>query len=151
MSRLDRVVGSDEARTRRERAPLWQRAVWRALKRLVYRYPRAAVSAAGAGLGYAARQGTREAAEALGEKIEALRARLSPRLDVLPRDRPSGQAAGEHEVPRDALMSAASAVTEVLGKAAKSALGGVDGDDGEDGEDVADRAPRRLKSETRTH
>ena len=54
-------------------------------------------------------------------------------------------------VLRDALMSAASAVTDVLGKAAKSALGGADGDDGEDGEDVADRAPRRLKSETRPH
>lgn len=72
-SRLDRLVGLDDGRDRPKRAPLWRRALWRAVKHLVRRYPRAALSSTVAGAGYAVAQGTREGVEMLGEKMASFR------------------------------------------------------------------------------
>lgn len=77
-SRLDRLVGLDDGRDRRKRRPLWQRALWRAIKRLVGRYPRAALSATVAGAGYAVVQGTREGIEMLAEKMASFRNAPAP-------------------------------------------------------------------------
>lgn len=71
MSWLDRLVGLDDERARGERAPLWKRAVWRALKSLVRKHPGAAVSAAGTAAGYAVTQGVEEGAEAVKEGVES--------------------------------------------------------------------------------
>lgn len=72
-SRLEWLVGFGDGGDRRKRRPLWQRALWRALKRLVRSYPRAALSATVAGAGYAVAQGTREGVEILAEKMPSLR------------------------------------------------------------------------------
>ncbi len=73
MSRLDRFFGLDDERERQERAPLWKRAVWHALKALVRKHPGAALSAAASGAGYAVKQGVEESAEGIKEKIGDVR------------------------------------------------------------------------------
>ncbi len=70
MSRLDRFLGLDDDVERRKRAPLWKRAVWHAVKNLVRKHPGAAMSAAGAGAGYAVKQGVEEGADAVKETVE---------------------------------------------------------------------------------
>jgi hypothetical protein len=52
-----------DERERQERAPLWKRAVWHALKTLVRKHPGALLSAAASGAGYAVKQGVEESAE----------------------------------------------------------------------------------------
>lgn len=78
MSRLDRFFGQDDERERQERAPLWKRAVWHALKTLVRKHPGAALSAAASGAGYAVKQGVEESAEKIKEKIGDVREGLPP-------------------------------------------------------------------------
>lgn len=68
MSKIDKIIGMDDEETpRQKRAPVWQRAVWHALKTLVRRHPGAALSAAGSGVGYAVKTGAAETVEAVGE------------------------------------------------------------------------------------
>jgi hypothetical protein len=68
----------DDDKARVQRAPLWKRAIWQALKSLVREHPGAALSAAGSGAGYAVRQGMHEGAEAIGEKFADVREALTP-------------------------------------------------------------------------
>jgi hypothetical protein len=69
MSRLDKLLGLDNAAPPGKRAPLWKRTIWRALKTLVRKHPGAALSAAGAGAGFAIKQGAKEGAEAISTKL----------------------------------------------------------------------------------
>jgi hypothetical protein len=78
VGKLDRFLGLDDDRERQERAPLWKRSVWHALKALVRKHPGAALSAAGSGVGYAVKQGVGEGAEAIKEKIDNVREALTP-------------------------------------------------------------------------
>lgn len=86
MSKLDKFLGLDDERERQERAPLWKRAVWHALKTLVRKHPGAALSATASGTGYAVKQGVEEGAEAIMEKYEGAREALTP-----------AKAAGRHD------------------------------------------------------
>jgi hypothetical protein len=56
--------------------------VWHALKALVRKHPRAALSAAGSGFSYAVTQGVGEGAEAIKEKIDDVREALTPSASV---------------------------------------------------------------------
>ena len=78
VGKLDRFLGLDDERARQERAPLWKRSVWHALKALVRKHPRAALSAAGSGAGYAVKQGVAEGTEAIKDKIDDVREALTP-------------------------------------------------------------------------
>jgi hypothetical protein len=78
VGKLDRFLGLDDERERQERAPLWKRSVWHALKALVRKHPRAAFSAAGSGVSYAVTQGVGEGAEAIKDKIDDVREALTP-------------------------------------------------------------------------
>jgi hypothetical protein len=91
MSRLDRFLGLDDTAPRQKRAPIWKRAVWRAVKTLVRRNPGAALSAAGAGVGFAIKQGAKEGAEAASEKLHG---RLpAPARKALPPPQPQAASA----------------------------------------------------------
>lgn len=72
--------------SRRKRRPLLQRAALHALKTLVRRHPRAALSAAGAGAGYAVSSVAEDASNAVRETVEevkdAFAARAPPRPEL---------------------------------------------------------------------
>jgi hypothetical protein len=78
VSRLDKILGLDDEVARRERAPLWKRAAWHALKNLVRKHPGAALAATASGAGYAVKQGVEEGAEAIKEKFDDVREALTP-------------------------------------------------------------------------
>lgn len=78
MSRLDRFIGLDDERDRQERAPLWKRAVWHALKTLVRKHPGAVLTAAASGVGYAVKQGVEEGADGIKERIGDVREAPTP-------------------------------------------------------------------------
>lgn len=85
MGAIDRWLGLDDERMRDARAPLWKRAAWHAVKKLLREHPGAVLGAAGAGAGYAVKQGVQEGAEAVGEKFSAVRDALTPDRDATPR------------------------------------------------------------------
>ena len=97
MSRLDRFLGLDDTAPRQKRAPIWKRAVWRAVKTLVRRNPGAALSAAGAGVGFAIKQGAKEGAEAVSEKLhDSLPAPAQPKA-LPPPERRAASEPGSRE------------------------------------------------------
>jgi hypothetical protein len=69
MSRLDRLLGLDDERTLPQRAPLWKRAVWRAMKSLARHHPRALLKATLSGFGYAGKQATVEVVESAAKRV----------------------------------------------------------------------------------
>jgi hypothetical protein len=62
----------------RKRRPLLQRTAWHALKTLMKNHPRAALSAAGAGASYAAREVAADGSEAVKEIAGSVKAALTP-------------------------------------------------------------------------
>jgi hypothetical protein len=96
MSRLDKLLGLDNAAPPDKRAPLWKRAIWRAVKTLVRKHPGAALSAAGSGAGFAIKQGAKEGAEAVSTKVGRARRRkrVSAADDRAPVDRDARPARG---------------------------------------------------------
>jgi hypothetical protein len=102
MSRLDKLLGLDNAAPPGKRAPLWKRAIWRAVKTLVRKHPGAALSAAGAGAGFAIKQGTKEGAEAVSATLGHARERTSAsaaRDMEAPVDRATRPARGARSTP----------------------------------------------------
>jgi hypothetical protein len=72
----------------RERASLWKRAAWHAVKTLVRKHPRAALSAATAGSAYAVKSVAKDSAEAIksklmltGEEATAVPSEIVDRMD----------------------------------------------------------------------
>ena len=63
-------MGLDDERNLSQRAPLWKRAVWRALKSLAHHHPRALLAATLSGLGYAGKQATVEVVESTTKQAE---------------------------------------------------------------------------------
>jgi hypothetical protein len=69
MGTLDKLLGLDDERAPRQRASLWKRAVWRAVKTLARHHPRALLTATLSGLRYAGKQATVEIVESATNRV----------------------------------------------------------------------------------
>jgi hypothetical protein len=63
MGKLDRLLGLDDGGEPAVRAPIWKRALWRAIKRVTREQPKTVANAALGAIGYATKQSAIEAVQ----------------------------------------------------------------------------------------